>query len=849
MEDQLMKISKKILSFALALVMVLSLGAIFIQNVPAAAAVTQNQKNIAARADYLYGLTWVAQKTITAHAYSSYYTFYAGNTYHLPYGQGPTANYIGYGVTPEQFIKAAADPNSVFYAYKSSTGSWYSSYYITDCSGFVSWCWGLTAKQSTRSLANYSTRVGAVTTSNIINKLQIGDALNRYDYHVVLVTDLIYENGTLTGIEITEQTIPHTKRTIYTPSGLAQAYASYDGIYRYQGTVPAAPYTEPEKEETWIEKACFDVMVYRDRNPDIAHMTNDQLKEHWLEHGIKEGRASSTILDLGFYLNNNSDLKKAFGTDYEAVYNHFITKGYKEYRKSSALFDGGYYCKRYPEVSASYKEQYLRHYVENGMMEGRRASLTFDPNYYWFIRPDVAEAWPGDYRMAARHYAGHGINAQIEAYDHEYPVVTDIKVTDVTSAGYTITCKVTDNWGVSKVAFPTWTVANDQDDLPADFMNTQKGTKNGNTYTFRVKASDHNNEGGKYVTHIYAVDKGGNTTKLVMDLVTVEDPVQTVVPTLKVSGFSLSFEDEILVNFYYEVSDTTDVAEQGMLVFHTNPGSADIAKADRKYTGSTFTGGKYLNTSDGISAKEMGDDRYYCAYAKLTDGSYVYSSLCQYSPRQYAMSRLEQSNNEDLKALCVAMLNYGAAAQTYFGYKTDNLMNAGLTAAQKARVMDYSKDLFKGAPAWDKAHNFAATETFGQRGTSVSFDGAFAINYYFAPSAALAEDMTLYIWTPEAYASASRLTAANADIVTMVKQANGSYWAQVQGIAAKELDSTYYVAATYTDSNGNYHCTGIIPYSLSNYCMNKAVDGNSMQALAAATAMYGYYAEKYFLVN
>jgi hypothetical protein len=31
--------------------------------------------------------------------------------------------------------------------------------------------------------------------------------------------------------------------------------------------------------------------------------------------------------------------------------------------------------------------------------------------------------------------------------------------------------------------------------------------------------------------------------------------------------------------------------------------------------------------------------------------------------------------------------------------------------------------------------------------------------------------------------------------------------------------------------------------------MNKAVDGNSMQALAAATAMYGYYAEKYFLVN
>jgi hypothetical protein len=31
--------------------------------------------------------------------------------------------------------------------------------------------------------------------------------------------------------------------------------------------------------------------------------------------------------------------------------------------------------------------------------------------------------------------------------------------------------------------------------------------------------------------------------------------------------------------------------------------------------------------------------------------------------------------------------------------------------------------------------------------------------------------------------------------------------------------------------------------------MNKAVDGNSMQALAAATAMYGYYAAQYFANN
>ena len=530
-------IRKRILSAIMVLVICFGMVAIGDSGVTKTYAATQNQINIVNRADYLYSLTWVAQETVSAHAYNYYYTYYKGNTYHMPYGQGATSYYIGYGVSPENFVKAANTPGSVFYQYKSYTGSWYSTYYITDCSGFVSWCWGLTAKQSTRSLANYSSYVGAVTVSNIKNYLQLGDALNRYDYHVVLVTDLIYDtSGTLTGIEITEQTVPETKRTVYTPAGLASAYASYDGIYRYKGTVPASPVVvEPEKQETWIEKACFDVMVYRDRNKDLAGMTDAQLKDHWLNHGIKEGRASSTILDLGFYLGNNPDLKTAFGTDYEKLYNHFITSGYKEHRKSSALFDGSYYCERYPEVEASYKEEYLRHYVENGIKEGRRASLTFDPDYYWYVVPDVASTWPGDYYMCARHYAGHGINAQIEAYDHDAPKITNATVTNVSSSGYTVTCTVTDNWGLSKVAFPTWTLQNGQDDLAEDFMNTQSGTQSGNTYTFRVNASSHNYETGNYATHIYAVDKGGNQTKVELDTIVVKDPGPTQI-TLSASA-------------------------------------------------------------------------------------------------------------------------------------------------------------------------------------------------------------------------------------------------------------------------------------------------------------------------
>ena len=54
------------------------------------------------------------------------------------------------------------------------------------------------------------------------------------------------------------------------------------------------------------------------------------------------------------------------------------------------------------------------------------------------------------------------------------------------------------------------------------------------------------------------------------------------------------------------------------------------------------------------------------------------------------------------------------------------------------------------------------------------------------------------------------------------------------------------MAGVYTDVNGNTHCTGVVAYSLSKYCMNQAKPGMAMQELAAATAMYGYYAAQYF---
>lgn len=320
--------------------------------------------------------------------------------------------------------------------------------------------------------------------------------------------------------------------------------------------------------------------------------------------------------------------------------------------------------------------------------------------------------------------------------------------------------------------------------------------------------------------------------------------------SLMTKAFSLSFEDEVKVNYYGTVSDMTKVVELGMLVFYDEPGVVSTEKADEVHRTLVFDGNKFMCTSQGIAAKNMGDIRYYCAYAKLTDGVVVYSDISEYSPKIYAMNMLnKETTTEGQKSLCVAMLNYGAAAQQYFGYRIGNLMNVELTDEQKALTKAYDESLFVGAAAVDtaKTGSFVRTPTgFSSKTATVSFNGALALNYYFVPDSAVDSSVTFYYWNEEDYEKANKLTLANATGSTvLLPDANGTCWAAIGDIAAKDLDDTYYVAAVYY-SELTLKCTGVISYSLSQYCMNNARPGKSMQTLASAAAMYGYYANQYF---
>lgn len=146
----------------------------------------------------------------------------------------------------------------------------------------------------------------------------------------------------------------------------------------------------------------------------------------------------------------------------------------------------------------------------------------------------VAEALPGGLRCGETYtfemFAGvDGTNVlssvgSFTCVDSEKPVITDVKVYNVGQDGYMVSCRATDNFKVDRVQFPTWTLENDQDDLADDWQTNPSytGTQNGDTYTFYVKRSDHNNEIGVYRTHIYAWDKAGNVASIAADDVVLE---------------------------------------------------------------------------------------------------------------------------------------------------------------------------------------------------------------------------------------------------------------------------------------------------------------------------------------
>lgn len=105
------------------------------------------------------------------------------------------------------------------------------------------------------------------------------------------------------------------------------------------------------------------------------------------------------------------------------------------------------------------------------------------------------------------------------------PTLGDVKITELTSKGYRVTATFSAPAGVKSVKMPTWTEKNGQDDLI-----WHEASISGNTATFYVPVSSHNNESGVYYTHIYVYDVNG---AYALEGITVRVPAVAEAPVIK----------------------------------------------------------------------------------------------------------------------------------------------------------------------------------------------------------------------------------------------------------------------------------------------------------------------------
>ena len=165
-----------------------------------------------------------------------------------------------------------------------------------------------------------------------------------------------------------------------------------------------------------------------------------------------------------------------------------------------------------------------------------------------------------------------------------------------------------------------------------------------------------------------------------------------VLPEFKVSSANLTLSDSIAVNFRVK-KDVYEAYENVYAVITCGNTTVTVDnptyKADEELYAFTFAG---------IGPQMMKDTINFTLYG--TANGQQYTKSVEYSVYRYCTNQLAKTTKEGFKTVLTDLLNYGAAAQVYANYKTDDLANAGVdqtyatatlaTAPEKQLNLEYA---------------------------------------------------------------------------------------------------------------------------------------------------------------
>ena len=192
---------------------------------------------------------------------------------------------------------------------------------------------------------------------------------------------------------------------------------------------------------------------------------------------------------------------------------------------------------------------------------------------------------------------------------------------------------------------------------------------------------------------------------------------------------------------------------------------------------------------------------------RLLNGNFVIKEK-DYTIRLYADYILDPENGYDdaTKALVKEMLHYGAAAQMYFDYKTENLADEGITDVVTVDIPETAADMTVSSKI--KGLDFY--------GASLVYRDRIAVRYYFTG------DVIGCTFT------------ANGYTYTPVEK-DGMYYVEIADILPQDLDQQ--VTLTVTDANGNILS---VTYGPMHYIVRMNEKGSdALKALGKA--LYNYH--------
>ena len=261
--------------------------------------------------------------------------------------------------------------------------------------------------------------------------------------------------------------------------------------------------------------------------------------------------------------------------------------------------------------------------------------------------------------------------------------------------------------------------------------------------------------------------------------------------TTAIEEWNIVLGDQIGANFYVNVPENTanaavkvTVADQTETHELTAPKSKGLYKVSVNVAAAQMT--------EAITLQLVADGTEYAPVS--------------YSIREYADHILKGNYSDDVKTMVKHMLNYGAAAQTYFGVQTENLANAGYK-------MDYAAQYPAEYPELAVEGQLAGVRLYG---ASLVMDSKVAVRYYFVADSV---EGVIFSANGKEYAATEK---------------NDMFCVEIPGILPQQYGNSIVLSAQKGEEKLD------VTYSPLTYMVRMSQKG-SEEMKALVNAMYGYY--------